>query len=52
MVLPTTLAVRLTESASSGHSEVNPWLIGAITLGLLLAALLAVVSIGGGRDHT
>ena len=52
MALVTTLAVHLTESASSEHSEVNPWLIGAIALAILLAALLAVVSIGGGRDHT
>ena len=52
MALATTLAVYLTESASSEDSQVNPWLIGAIALGILLAALLAVVSIGGGRDHT
>ena len=46
------LAVRLSESASSEGGEVSPLLIGAIALGILLAALLAVVSIGGGRDHT
>jgi hypothetical protein len=47
------LAVQLTESASSeGGEGPNAYVIGAITLGILLAALLAVVSIGGGRDHT
>ena len=46
------LAVRLSESASSEGDRVSPLLIGAIALGILLAALLAVVSIGGGRDHT
>ncbi len=52
MALVTTLAVNLSESASSEGGGANPYLIGAITLGILLAALLAVVSIGGGRDHT
>ena len=47
-----TLAVRLTESASSEGEGLNPYLVGAIALGILLATLLAVISIGGGRDHT
>ncbi len=46
------LAVHLSESASSEGGGVSPYLIGAIVLAVLLAALLAVVSIGGGRDHT
>jgi hypothetical protein len=52
MALVANLAVQLSESASSGTGEVNPYLIGGIVLAVLLAALLAVVSIGGGRDHT
>ena len=52
MALVLNLAVHLSESASSEGGEVSPYLIGAIALGILLAALLAVVSIGGGRDHT
>jgi hypothetical protein len=51
MALVANLAVHLAES-SSGGGEVNPYLIGGIALAILLAALLAVVSIGGGRDHT
>jgi hypothetical protein len=40
-------------SESSGESGgVNPWVIGAIALGLLTALLLIVVTIGGGREHS
>ena len=52
MALVLTLAVHLSESASSEGDGVSPYVIGAVALGILLAALLAVVSIGGGRDHT
>ena len=53
MALVLTLAVHLAETAESAEEGgVNPYLIGGITLGILLAVLLAVVSIGGGRDHT
>ena len=54
MALVSNLAVHLAETSesASGGSEVSPYLIGAIALGILLAALLAVVAIGGGRDHT
>ncbi len=46
------LVVSLAENAASEGGGVNPWVIGALTLGILLAALLAVLAIGGGRDHT
>ena len=52
--LAVNLFVRLSESAESaegGHS-VNPYLAGGITLAILLAALMAVLAIGGGRDHS
>ena len=53
MALVLTLAVHLAETAESAEEGgVNPYVVGAVTLGLLLIALLAVVSIGGGRDHT
>jgi hypothetical protein len=53
MALVLNLMVLLTESESSGGGdELNPWVVGAVALGILLAALLAVVAIGGGRDHT
>jgi hypothetical protein len=36
------------------HSEpaIHPYWIGAIALGLLLVLLAAVVSFGGGREHS
>jgi hypothetical protein len=53
MALLLNLAVHLSESESSaGGGELNPWVVGGIALGILLAALLAVLAIGGGRDHT
>jgi hypothetical protein len=47
-----TLMVSLTESAASEGGGVNPWVIGGLALGILVAALLVVLAIGGGRDHT
>ena len=41
-------------AAESGASAggVNPWLIGGLALLLLLVLLAAVVSFGGGREHS
>ncbi len=41
-------------SETSGHSEpaVHPYLVGAVALGILLLLLLALVSFGGGREHS
>jgi hypothetical protein len=41
-------------AAAEAESEpaVSPYAIGAIALGLLLVLLLAVVSFGGGREHS
>ena len=52
MALVLNLMVLLTETESSEGSGANPFVVGAVTLAILLAALLAVVAIGGGRDHT
>jgi hypothetical protein len=53
MALVLNLAVLLSETESTeGGGELNPWIVGALALGILLAALLAVLAIGGGRDHT
>jgi uncharacterized protein (DUF2062 family) len=40
--------------AAEAESEpvVHPYVVGAIALGLLLALLFAVVSFGGGREHS
>ncbi len=40
-------------AAESGAAEgVNPWFIGIGAFVLLLILLLAVVSFGGGREHS
>ena len=44
--------VFLSESAGHDSGGANPWVIGGIALGLLLALLLAVVAFGGGREHS
>ena len=53
MALAVNLLVFLSESE---HAEagggLNPYLIGGVTLALLLAARLVVMAIGGGRDHS
>ena len=48
------LSTVITLAAESGHGEpaVHPYVVGAVALGLLLALLLAVVSFGGGREHS
>ncbi len=48
-----TPVLALARLAEEGHSEgVNPWIIGGVALGILIALLLVVVAIGGGREHT
>ena len=42
----------VTVAAESSASDINPWVIGAIILGLLTSLLLVVVTIGGGREHS
>ena len=39
---------------TSGHSEpaIHPYAVGGIALGILLLMLLALVSFGGGREHS
>ncbi|HEV2796467.1 MAG TPA: hypothetical protein VGV65_02525 [Nocardioides sp.] len=41
-------------AAEAEHSEpvVSPYVVGAVALGLLLLLLAAVVSFGGGREHS
>ena len=38
--------------AAHGAEGVDPYVVGGVTLGLLLFLLLVVIAIGGGRDHT
>ena len=45
------LVLRAAEE-SGGHSGPNPWVIGVLVLGILLALLGGLVAFGGGREHT
>jgi uncharacterized protein (DUF2062 family) len=42
----------LAAEAEHGDPVVSPYVVGAIALGLLMALLAAVVSFGGGREHS
>ncbi len=46
-------ALLLSQAAEEHHEQVvNPWLVGGVALGILLAMLVALVSFGGGREHS
>jgi len=47
-----TVTLFAAETAENGEPAINPYWIGVIALGLLMALLLAVVSFGGGREHS
>ena len=40
------------ETSERGEPAVHPYVIGALAFGLLLVLLAAVVSFGGGREHS
>jgi hypothetical protein len=42
----------LAAEAEHGDPVVSPYVVGAVVLGLLVVLLLAVVSFGGGREHS
>lgn len=43
----------LIQAAEEHHEQViNPWIVGAISLGILFAMLGALVAFGGGREHS
>ena len=46
------LTLLAAEEAEHGAPAVSPVLVGIITLVLLMVLLLAVVSFGGGREHS
>ena len=47
-----TITLFAAETAEHSEPVVHPYWIGVIALGLLVALLLAVVSFGGGREHS
>ncbi len=47
------ITLSLTRAAEEHHEQViNPWIVGAITIAILLGMLGALVAFGGGREHT
>lgn len=47
------IALSLSKATEEHHEQViNPWIVGAITIFILLAMLGALVGFGGGREHT
>jgi|APDOM4702015023_1054809.scaffolds.fasta_scaffold566792_1 hypothetical protein len=38
--------------AEHGDPVIHPYFVGGIALGLLLLLVLAVISFGGGREHS
>jgi hypothetical protein len=47
-----TLTILTAESATGESGGLNPWAVGIAILLVLLVLLLAVVSFGGGREHS
>ena len=49
----TVLAAALSVAAGEhGEPVVHPYVIGALALAILLGLLLALISFGGGREHS
>ncbi|MDT0201046.1 hypothetical protein [Nocardioides sp. AE5] len=45
-------ALVLSAAENSGDGSIPPIVVGGVALGILLFALLVVVAIGGGREHS
>jgi hypothetical protein len=47
------ITLSLSRAAEEHHEQViNPWIVGLITIAILLAMIGALVAFGGGREHT
>jgi hypothetical protein len=44
--------ITLAAEAEHGDPVLHPYAVGGIALGLLLLLLVAVISFGGGREHS
>ena len=42
----------VTAAAEASSGGINRWVVGGIILGSFLIAMLILLSIGGGREHT
>jgi hypothetical protein len=44
--------IRAAEEGHASESALSPYVIGAVTLALLLAMLLSLLAFGKGREHS
>ncbi|GAB3196606.1 hypothetical protein GCM10027062_06280 [Nocardioides hungaricus] len=51
-MLNPSVVVRLAEEQAVNESVPNPWLVGGITLAILLALLIGLLIFGSGREHS
>ena len=47
-----TVTLFAAETAEHSEPAVSPYVVGGVALALLVVLLLAVVSFGGGREHS
>jgi hypothetical protein len=45
-------ALLMIQAAEEHEQVINPWIVGAIALGILVAMLGTLVGFGGGREHS
>jgi hypothetical protein len=45
-------ALLVIQAAEEHEQVVNPWIIGGLSLAILLGMLGALVAFGGGREHS
>ena len=48
----TTLARLAQDVAEKTEPAIHPYVVGGVSLGVLLAALLALIMFGAGREHS
>ena len=47
------ITLSVSRAAEEHHEQViNPWIVGAIALAILMALLIGLVAFGGGREHS
>jgi hypothetical protein len=45
-------ALTIVAAESHGDPAVHPYVVGAVALAILLGLLLAIITFGGGREHS
>jgi hypothetical protein len=50
--MSTPLVTRVVAEAAESSGGVNHWIVGIVTLAILLGAMLALLFFAGGREHS